>query len=190
MQVKDRTSNSNTYAGGSHVMEYGNTSITAEKLYLYQGFDPASVNFPPNAVRAKAPLGVVNQRDADLLFLWHLVRPCNCFSYQFVCNKYIDNDQLIWFILQYKKAEGTEKKSEILNQITETKRHRNHLDGSVDLIGVLLYGPKHGPTVLNSVRAEGLPLVDDWQCLKSMVLYSSDLLCFNNLGSVYMMCII
>lgn len=64
------------------------------------------------------------------------------------------------------------KKSQILNQITEIKRHRNHIDGSVELIGVLLYGPKDGSTILTSVRPHGLPLVDDWQCLKSMVNFS------------------
>ncbi|KAJ0049420.1 hypothetical protein Pint_16180 [Pistacia integerrima] len=37
------------------------------------------------------------------------------------------------------------------------------------MIEVLLYGPKMGGGILNSVRAPGLPLVDDWQCLKSMV---------------------
>lgn len=43
------------------------------------------------------------------------------------------------------------------------------LDGSVELIGVLLYGPGKGSSVLHSVRDSGLPLVDDWTCLKSMV---------------------
>ncbi|KAJ4712829.1 Vacuolar-processing enzyme [Melia azedarach] len=139
--VKERTSNFNTYSIGSHVMQYGNTSIKSEKLYLYQGYDPASVNFPPNRL-GPARVGVVNQRDADLLFMWHM----------------------------YKKAEdGSAKKAETLKQITETMRHRNHLDASVKTIGVLLFGPKRGSTILDSVRAPGLPLVDDWQCLKSMV---------------------
>lgn len=55
-------------------MEYGNSSIKVEKLYLYQGFDPASVNFPPNKLGLGKPMEVVNQRDADLLFMWHMVR--------------------------------------------------------------------------------------------------------------------
>lgn len=66
-----RTSNYNTYSVGSHVMEYGNNSIKSEKLFLYQGFDPATVNLPPNELPVKSQ--VVNQRDADLLFLWHMV---------------------------------------------------------------------------------------------------------------------
>ena len=74
MQVRERTSNFNSYTfGGSHVMEYGNTSIKAEKLYLYQGFDPATVNFPPNELSPDTHMEAVNQRDADILFLWHMV---------------------------------------------------------------------------------------------------------------------
>lgn len=76
------------------------------------------------------------------------------------------------FVLQYKNAaEGSEKKSEMLKQITETMRHRKHLDASIDMIGVILFGPDKGSRILNSVRARGLPLVDDWQCLKSMVTF-------------------
>jgi legumain len=138
--VKLRTSNFKTYTTGSHVMEYGNKNFTLEKLHLYQGYDPASVNFPPNELHS--PMGVVNQRDAELLFMWHL----------------------------YKKTEANSiKKTEIMKQITQTMRHRNHVDKSIELIGFILYGLENGSTILNSLRESGLPLVDDWQCLKSMV---------------------
>lgn len=80
------------------------------------------------------------------------------------------NVNQIKLMFQYKRSEGeAEKKTEILKQITETVKHRNHLDGSVELIGTLLFGPAKGSSVLNSVRASGLPLVGDWKCLKSMV---------------------
>ncbi|CAL9237727.1 unnamed protein product [Arabidopsis halleri] len=138
--VKMRTSNYNTYSGGSHVMEYGNNSIKSEKLYLYQGFDPATVNLPLNELPIKSQVGVVNQRDADLLFLWHMYRT---------------------------SEDGSRKKDDTLKELTETTRHRKHLDASVELIGTILFGPTMN--VLNSVREPGLPLVDDWQCLKSMV---------------------
>ncbi|KAF4404060.1 hypothetical protein G4B88_014516 [Cannabis sativa] len=139
--VKERTANANDFVnGGSHVMEYGSRSIRAEKLYLYQGFDPATVNFPPNNNKLHMPMEVVNQRDAELYFMWQL----------------------------YKRSE-LEKKTEILKQIKDTTRHRTHLDESIKLIGSLLYGPQKNEAVLNSVRSPGLPLVDDWSCLKSMV---------------------
>ncbi|KAL5067687.1 hypothetical protein RYX36_018574 [Vicia faba] len=141
MLVKERTSNYN-YNLGSHVMQYGDTNITDEKLYLYHGFDPATVNLPPNNGRLEAKMEVVNQRDAEILFMWQM--------YQRLHHQ-------------------PEKKRDILVKISETVKHRNHLDGSVELIGVLLFGPTKGSSVLRSVRASGLPLVDDWECLKSRV---------------------
>ncbi|XP_048140908.1 vacuolar-processing enzyme isoform X2 [Rhodamnia argentea] len=139
--VKLRTSNFNTYNAGSHVMEYGNQSIQDERLYLYQGFDPATVNFPPNRVPPEF-MGVINQRDADLHFLWQMYK---------------------------KTGDNPEKRKEILGQISSTMTHRIHLDGSVKMIGALLYGPEKGSSVLTALREPGLPLVDDWKCLKSMV---------------------
>lgn len=53
-------------------MEYGNKSMKSEKLYLYQGFNPANANVTDNAIRTTS-VGVINQRDADLLFLWRSV---------------------------------------------------------------------------------------------------------------------
>lgn len=83
-------------------------------------------------------------------------------------------------VIQYKRSEhGSEKKREILKQIRETMNHRNHIDGSIKFIGTFLYGPKNGATVLNSVRPLGLPLVDDWECLKSMVIATYTLLALN-----------
>jgi len=64
---------------GSHVMQYGDANITDEKLYLYQGFDPATVNFPPHN-RLEAKMEVVNQRDAELFFMWQMVCPFIDFS--------------------------------------------------------------------------------------------------------------
>ncbi|GFQ04022.1 vacuolar-processing enzyme [Phtheirospermum japonicum] len=142
-QVKDRTSNYNTYNAGSHVMEYGNKSIKSEKVYLYQGFDPATENLPPNRIiGSRHRMDVVNQRDADLLFLWE----------------------------RYKKLEHSEEeKAALLKLITDTILHRKHLDGSIDIIGLVLFGPGKGPSLLKSVRGRGLPLADDWDCLKSTV---------------------
>lgn len=54
-------------------MEYGDTNITAEKLYVFQGFDPATVNFPPHNGRLEAKMGIINQRDAELYSMWELV---------------------------------------------------------------------------------------------------------------------
>nr|CAB16318.1 cysteine proteinase precursor [Vicia narbonensis] len=142
MSVRERTSNYKNYPLGSHVMQYGDTNITDEKLYLYHGFDPADGEPSSNNDILEAKMEVVNQRDAEILFMWHMYQR-------------LDHQ--------------TEKKKDTLEKISETVKHRNHLDGSVELIGVLLFGPTKGSSVLQSVRASGLPLVDDWECLKSRV---------------------
>ncbi|KAK8963633.1 hypothetical protein KSP40_PGU011084 [Platanthera guangdongensis] len=141
--VKQRTSNYNTYAGGSHVMEYGTKSIKTEKLYLYQGFDPSNANVTDNNLPETATAHrVINQRDADLLFMWKL----------------------------YEQLDDSSKnKMEVLKEIQETINHRLHLDGSIDFIGKLIFGSAKGPSILGDVRSSGQPLVDDWDCLKSMV---------------------
>lgn len=78
-------------------------------------------------------------------------------------------------VLQYRTSEdGSRKKDDTLKELTETTRRRKHLDASVELIGTILFGP--AMNVLNSVREPGLPLVDDWECLKSMVKISQSLI--------------
>lgn len=55
-------------------MQYGSVSINDEKLYLFQGFDPNTVITPPKKnLGFVSHMGVVNQRDADLHFLWQMV---------------------------------------------------------------------------------------------------------------------
>ncbi|XP_010933721.1 asparaginyl endopeptidase Rep2 [Elaeis guineensis] len=141
-EVKERTSNYNTYNTGSHVMEYGDKSFKDDKLYLFQGFDPSNANLSGNALAPTMPMEAINQRDADLLFLW---------------KRYEQFD------------EGSKKKTEALREITETLVHRLHLDNSINLIGKLIFGSENGPSILNAVRPSGQALVDDWNCLKTMV---------------------
>jgi len=55
-------------------MEDGTKGIKSEKLYLYQGFDTSNANVTDSALGlGGGTVGAVNQRDADLLFLWHRV---------------------------------------------------------------------------------------------------------------------
>ncbi|NP_001401341.1 Vacuolar-processing enzyme beta-isozyme 1 [Zea mays] len=139
--VKTRTSNSNKYKEGSHVMEYGDKTFKDEKLSFYQGFDPANANIA-NMLLWPGPKGAVNQRDADLLFMWKRYEQLNG---------------------------GTEEKLRALIEIKETVQHRKHLDSSIDFVGRLVFGFEKGPSMLEAVRTSGQPLVDDWDCLKRMV---------------------
>jgi legumain len=148
--VKARTSNHETYRTGSHVMQYGDINIDVEEMERYLGFDPANENVTkpvlPGVNLASTLMAgkesAVNQRDADLLHLWH---------------KY------------HKAVEGSTRKSKAGEELVNTMAHRMHLDSSVELIGNLLFGTDVGASKLNAVRPAGQVLVDDWDCLKSMV---------------------
>eukprot|EP00252_Welwitschia_mirabilis_P013946 TRINITY_DN3089_c0_g1_i7.p1 TRINITY_DN3089_c0_g1~~TRINITY_DN3089_c0_g1_i7.p1 ORF type:complete len:177 (+),score=18.04 TRINITY_DN3089_c0_g1_i7:212-742(+) len=75
--VKERTSNHHTYSMGSHVMQYGDTKLSAEALSVFMGFDPANANATfqdafPKSFKSKH-IEAVDQRDADLLYLWQRV---------------------------------------------------------------------------------------------------------------------
>lgn len=63
-------------------MEYGSRSITVEKLYLYQGYNPATKNFPTDNGVHKGENGVVDQRTADVFYLWQKV---SVHSFFFCC---------------------------------------------------------------------------------------------------------
>nr|GEW24754.1 vacuolar-processing enzyme [Tanacetum cinerariifolium] len=137
--VKVRTFNHNS-SEGSHVMEYGTKDINAESISLYQGF--GATNVSDTTPVTDEPMGVVNQRDADLVF------------YQ---RKY------------EKLTDGSQEKADMLKKITDIKNHRSHLDSSIDAIGTKLFGRRNSRVILTSLRGQGKPIVDDWGCLKSMV---------------------
>jgi legumain len=179
-------------------MQYGDINIDVEEMERYLGFDPANENVTkpvlPGVNLASTLMAgkesAVNQRDADLLHLWHKVWYCPiglsilhfleqiCYS---VChlNKKTEAGQngvvsssnfLDLSVLQYHKAvEGSTRKAKAGEELVNTMAHRMHLDSSVELIGNLLFGTDVGASKLNAVRPAGQVLVDDWDCLKSMV---------------------
>lgn len=76
---------------------------------------------------------------------------------------------------QFRKApEGSPKKNEARKQVLEVMSHRMHIDDSVKLVGKLLFGIEKAPEVLNAVRPAGSAVVDDWECLKTMVSFFSE----------------
>lgn len=144
--VEERTSQGHSYQMGSHVMQYGDKNISAEALSTYIGFDQANANATfddrlTHYMKLKHT-GAVDQRDADLIFLWQ---------------KYI------------KSKSNSIEKSEAQQELVRTLSKRMHLDRSVELMGKLLYGAETGPSVLQAVRPRGQPVTDDWVCLRKLV---------------------
>ncbi|CAK8568418.1 unnamed protein product [Lathyrus sativus] len=140
--VKERTSNGNSDFG-SHVMQYGDIELSRDSLFLYLGSNPSNENFTFVGRNSLVPPSkATNQRDADLIHFWDKFR---------------------------KAPQGSPRKIAAQKQVLEAMSHRLHIDDSMKLIGKLLFGMKKGPEVLTSVRPAGQPLVDDWDCLKTLV---------------------
>ncbi|KAJ7958329.1 Vacuolar-processing enzyme [Quillaja saponaria] len=140
--VKRRTANDNS-AYGSHVMQYGDIGLSKNHLVLYLGTNPANDNFTfvdENLLRPATKS--VNQRDADLIHFWDKFR---------------------------KAPEGSSRKVKAQKEFLEAMSHRMHVDNSAKLIGRLLFGIDKGQEVLDIVRPAGQPIVDDWDCLKTLV---------------------
>ncbi|KAJ4954159.1 hypothetical protein NE237_030991 [Protea cynaroides] len=140
--VKNRTADKN-YEEGSHVQQYGDLGLDKEHLFLYMGTNPGNDNSSFREENTLPSFSTpVNQRDADLLHLWH----------------------------KFSKApEGSPRKLAAQKQFIDAVSHRMHIDHSIKLIGKFLFGIEEGPKVLKAVRPAGQPLVDDWDCLKMMV---------------------
>jgi len=128
---------------GSHVMQYGSLDLNVEPLFTYIGSNSANDNttfVEDNSVSSFSRAS--NQRDADLIYFWQKYR---------------------------KSTEDSPEKNDARKQLLEIMEHRSHLDNSMELIGNLLFGSSKGPIILKATREAGVPLVDDWSCLKSTV---------------------
>ncbi|GBG73201.1 hypothetical protein CBR_g12919 [Chara braunii] len=86
--------------------------------------------------------GAVPQRDAELVHYWAKLSNA---------------------------VEGSARKAKALEELSRITSERAHIDRSVSLMGSLLFGEDGGDRFLNARRATGLPLVDDWNCLKAVV---------------------
>ncbi|WOH12158.1 hypothetical protein DCAR_0831657 [Daucus carota subsp. sativus] len=64
----------------------------------------------------------------------------------------------------YNNSAKDSDKTKILKKIEETTAQRRHLDDSISLIANALFN-----SVTKRAREPGSPVVDDWDCLKSMV---------------------
>ncbi|XP_024996631.1 vacuolar-processing enzyme beta-isozyme-like [Cynara cardunculus var. scolymus] len=114
LKVKMRTYNNHS-SHGSQVMQYGTLHISNETVSEYQGSLPWSLNMN-NSAQSFEPMGVVNQRDADLYSMWQTYK---------------------------KSTKVSQQKDELLKEINEITAYRAHLDRSVDVIKGYLLGKGH-----------------------------------------------
>ncbi|KAL8171125.1 hypothetical protein V2J09_022929 [Rumex salicifolius] len=124
---------------GSHVMQYGDSKVISKDV-LGLYLGYSARRHSSNSDRPDAPLVAVDQREADILYLRQKVR---------------------------KAPEGSEQKAAAERELEEALAHRKHVDESIERIGRSLF--RGGVEEVMRVRPAGQPLVDDWECLKSMV---------------------
>ncbi|XP_006654878.1 vacuolar-processing enzyme-like [Oryza brachyantha] len=136
--VKNRTSDAGTYFLGSHVMQYGDMSLSPQSLHLYYMDTPAAASRADDAAAAIPASVSVNQRDADLLYLWR----------------------------KYMRA-APEKKVEARERLLQEMGRRSRVDSSVELVEGLIFSS--GKEKEEKKAKAGQAVVEDWECLKSMV---------------------
>ncbi|GKC47758.1 transmembrane protein 194, partial [Tanacetum coccineum] len=69
------------------------------------------------------------------------------------------------FLSLFRTSTSPEIPSVILD-INDQLTQWEYLNSRIDMIGLFLFGPENGRSIIHSVRAPGQPLVDDLQCLK------------------------
>ncbi|CAK9149956.1 unnamed protein product [Ilex paraguariensis] len=83
-------------------------------------------------------------------------------------NRVSQRDEDLWE--RYKRSEdGSEEKTEILKEIKDRIMHRKHLDGSAEVISIFVFADGDLHSYFSSIRPNGSPIVDDWECHKSMI---------------------
>uniref|UniRef100_A0A803PBB8 Legumain prodomain domain-containing protein n=1 Tax=Cannabis sativa TaxID=3483 RepID=A0A803PBB8_CANSA len=99
-------------------------------------------NPSPPTTTTKSSSNVVPQRDAALVHLHHKIRKSDVNSEEYLLAK---------------------------KKLSEELAHREHVDYTINQIGKLLLGHHDHQNGFKNLRSSGQPLVDDWDCLKTLV---------------------
>ncbi|KAB2611750.1 vacuolar-processing enzyme-like [Pyrus ussuriensis x Pyrus communis] len=133
----------------SHVMEYGDMSHRQDVLSTYIGRAPAA-----NPSYTSLPSKTPPHRAQGLLANSTLTSFTSCSRFK---------------LLFHGAPTGSQKKLEAQKQLLDEISQREHADCSVKKIGELLFGNEMASKALMNVRPLGKPLVDDWDCFKTLV---------------------
>ncbi|KAH1150264.1 hypothetical protein GYH30_044343 [Glycine max] len=128
----------------SHVMQYGDKELNNDSLAIYIGALAPSLSLNENAhsfEQSTTQTKLISQRDTRLLHLR----------------------------LELQKAQDGSEKLKAQKELDDEIAHRKHIDNVVHLIGDLLFGEENSSAMMFHVRPAGKPLVDDWDCFKTLV---------------------
>ncbi|KAK9742043.1 hypothetical protein RND81_03G144900 [Saponaria officinalis] len=126
---------------GSHVMQYGTMDLDQEYLSMYLGMNSISKNHTHKGGLLPITSSAVEQHEADILYLRQKVV----------------------------KAKGPIEKAKAQKELDDALSQRKQVDYHFESIGKALFGAENGHETIKTVRSPGQPIVDDWDCFKSMV---------------------
>lgn len=143
--VKKRTADGGDH--GSHVMEYGNINFSKDYLSLYIGSSAPDSGHKHHSKGGKGnhnPISsvAVEQHEADILYLRTKVS---------------------------RLPEGSIKRKEAQKELDAALSHRKNVDCTFEEIGKTLFGEEKGYEIIKTARPTGQPIVDNWDCFKTMV---------------------
>ncbi|XP_058739479.1 vacuolar-processing enzyme-like [Vicia villosa] len=143
---------------GSHVMQYGDLKINNNFLSTYIGAKHANVNVDHESYTT--PTRHISQRDGRLIYLK----------------------------TKFERAlNGSLNKLKAQKELEDEIAHRKHVDNTFQHISNLLFGKENGSTMMVHVRAPGQPLVDNWDCFKTLIkTYEGHCSTLSNYGRKYL----
>jgi legumain len=145
--VKTRTGTDKN-GHSSHVMQYGNLEIAKEFASNYIGLNPANIGH-----------SYIQSISSSSSSLSTTSRPVSQYD-----------SELFYLQTKYEKApKDSHQKIEAQKKLHDEINRRKTIDNNMNQITTILFGDQNGQQVLTSVRSPGQPLVDDWNCLKTLV---------------------
>jgi len=141
--VRDRVSQNGSFSEGSHVMQYGETSLDVEQIDLFLG-DSKTVS---NAIPSNLGAGVVNNRDAELIHLG-LSNPKKLVE---TLARRAQIDKHIMEIATALTNKASHLASHVAVPVTnDWECYKQNIDNFNQICGKLgQYGMKHGRTLAN-----------------------------------------
>jgi len=151
--IRDRVSQNGTFSEGSHVMQYGETSLDVEAMDLFLG-DTKTVS---NALPENLNAGVVSNRDADLIHLG-LTNPAKLVK---TLARRAQIDKHISELASALTNKAAHLASHVAVPVVEDwECYRNNIENFNKICGPLgQYGMKHGRTLANLCN-EGVSTVE------------------------------
>eukprot|EP00884_Botryococcus_braunii_P000248 jgi/Botrbrau1/10223/Bobra.0362s0013.1 len=177
--VKQRTSNNFTYNMGSHVLQFGALVIDEEPVadYLGQLNTGASTQELEDGLYSAGGMGSVPQRDADLLHLYTVFQRAPAGAAKVKALAALNQETGARAYVDKAVRDATTallKSPPILLKLQERFSNTNLLLPRLSAVANGAATQVDAPIVEQFVsaplpRAAGLPLVDDWDCLRGMV---------------------